>query len=316
MKEAMGTALSPPTGRAVKTFSCRQDRIMLERGSSAHCLSGVTMPSYLFSQRAFVVGSGCVLAVLSAVTFSSPAVAQISYAWANQPSAAEYVPEPLYAYNLSGGRITISRVGIGAYRVRFAGLGGRGKGGGHVQVTPYGDNSDMCKVGRWDYGGQDFVVDVRCFGANGAAVDSRYTILAGWFGGLQPLPAGAVGDTAEPVKRLVLPDGTVEFRYRDGSIRRRNKTCTVTIAPSGRADTACIAFVELPYNLPPLTDQTPRGLPKWIQDQSSQVMQQIAMLLDRDENSIKDYQRTEQGLDLYKQVQRRLALVTMLLEGR
>jgi hypothetical protein len=117
------------------------------------------------------------------------------------------------------------------------------------------------------------------------------------------------------VKRLVLQDGTVEFRYRDGTIRRRSKTCRWTIPPGGRPGSVCVVHAEVPYNLPPLTDPTPRGLPKWVQDQSSQVMDQIAILLDNDEQSIRDYQRSDQGLDSYRQVQRRLALVTTLLRG-
>lgn len=257
----------------------------------------------------------CMVVALSAAVSVSSVVAQVGYTWANQPSAAQYEPHPLYSYNPAGGRITISRTGTGAYTVQFAGLGGKGKGGGHVQVTSYGDNSDTCKVMRWGHGSPDFVVEVRCFDARGAAVDSRFTVLAGWLAE-QQLSSGAGGDLADPVQRLVLGDGTTELRYRDGTIRRLTSTCTVVIPPSGTPDTMCIARAEVPLNLPPLSDQSPRGLRAWIQVLSDQLMLNITTLLRSDPASVNNYQSTEEGLDLYKRVERRQALVTRLLLGR
>lgn len=105
---------------------------------------------------------------------------RMAYAWANNPTAAAYTPSLIYSYNSSGGLITITRAGIGRYSVKFAGLGGNGIAGGHVQVTAYGQGSETCKVVNWASGGADFVVNVQCFGSPGTPVDTRYTILVIW----------------------------------------------------------------------------------------------------------------------------------------
>ena len=102
------------------------------------------------------------------------------FAWANNPSAASYTPSTLYSFNSSGGPITVTRSGAGAYAVRFAALGGNGLAGGNVQVTAYGSGADACKVASWASGGADFVVNVRCFSSAGAAADAMYTVLVQW----------------------------------------------------------------------------------------------------------------------------------------
>jgi non-ribosomal peptide synthetase component F len=61
---------------------------------------------------------------------------------------------------------------------RFAGLGGTGTAGGHVQVTAYGPGSETCKVEKWSSSADDFIADVRCFDASGHPADARYTVLA------------------------------------------------------------------------------------------------------------------------------------------
>ncbi len=105
---------------------------------------------------------------------------RLAYAWANNPTAAAYTPSLMYSYNSSGGPITVTRAGVGRYSVKFAGLGGNGIAGGHVQVTAYGPGSETCKVQNWASAGADFVVNVRCFRSPGASLDTRYTILVIW----------------------------------------------------------------------------------------------------------------------------------------
>jgi len=102
------------------------------------------------------------------------------FVWANNPTAANYTPTATYAYNSAGGPITITRASPGVYAVSFANLGGQGKAGGHVQVTAYGTGSETCKVASWASAAADFVANVRCFSAAGAAADSRYTALVIW----------------------------------------------------------------------------------------------------------------------------------------
>jgi Zn-dependent metalloprotease len=105
---------------------------------------------------------------------------RVGYAWANNPTAASYTPMAAYAYNSSGGAITINRSSVGRYVVQFAGLGGGSSFGGSVQVTSYGGDSASCKVQSWGSGGSNFVANVNCFSAAGAPVDSRYTVLVSW----------------------------------------------------------------------------------------------------------------------------------------
>ncbi len=111
---------------------------------------------------------------------SPPRQGATAYAWANSPSAASYTPSSYYAHNSSGGDITISRIGLGYYRVLFEGIGGRGVPGGHVQVTGYGSTSGYCKSAGWSSGGDDFYAYVRCFNSAGALADAYYNIFVRW----------------------------------------------------------------------------------------------------------------------------------------
>lgn len=104
----------------------------------------------------------------------------IGYAWANDPGSASYAPSAAYAYSSAGLPITITRSGKGLYAVKFAGLGGRSKPGGTVQVSGYGGANTMCKVGSWSSGGADFITNVRCYDAIGSLADSMYTVLVWW----------------------------------------------------------------------------------------------------------------------------------------
>lgn len=105
---------------------------------------------------------------------------RMGYVWANKKLASNYTPSATYSYNSSGGKIEINRLGKGRYRVRFRGLGGKGKAGGNVQVTAYGGGNETAKVVGWSSSGSDFVVTVRCRNAKGKLVDTLYTVLVHW----------------------------------------------------------------------------------------------------------------------------------------
>jgi len=107
-------------------------------------------------------------------------VERFAYAWANNKNAASYTPSVPYSYNSAGGPITITRSGEGAYAVKFAGLGGNGTFGGNVQVTPYGDGHEHCRIKNWSSAGADFVVNVRCANSAHIADDTQFTILVNW----------------------------------------------------------------------------------------------------------------------------------------
>ena len=111
----------------------------------------------------------------------------VGYAWANDPAAAQYTPSPTYTHNSTGGPVETRRFGPGRYTVRFAGLGGNGTAGGHVQVTTYGAGSETCKVVSWSSTGPDFTANVQCHDVAGTPADARYMVYA-----LGPRTASAV----------------------------------------------------------------------------------------------------------------------------
>ncbi|MEV7415586.1 hypothetical protein [Streptomyces sp. NPDC089919] len=96
-----------------------------------------------------------------------------AYLWANQPSAAGYVPATAYQFNSAGATNTITRSGTGSYLVRLPAIG---SSAGHVQVTAYGDAAARCKVGSWTVSGTAQLVRVYCSNAFGRALDHRFSL--------------------------------------------------------------------------------------------------------------------------------------------
>ncbi|MCW2856412.1 MAG: hypothetical protein JWR52_2027 [Marmoricola sp.] len=78
-------------------------------------------------------------------------------------------PGNAYAYNSSGGAITVTRTGVGVYEVTFVGLDFYP---GNVQVTAYGGGSEQCKSGGW---GTDTAAVV-CFDSTGAPVNTLFDL--------------------------------------------------------------------------------------------------------------------------------------------
>jgi hypothetical protein len=96
------------------------------------------------------------------------------YAWADQAFAASYTPSPFYSFNSDGLTNTASRSAVGTYQVQLPGLGtGFFLARGHVQVTAYGAGTARCKVQSWT---STASVNVLCFDAAGAPVDSRFVV--------------------------------------------------------------------------------------------------------------------------------------------
>jgi hypothetical protein len=127
-----------------------------------------------------------VLGSFAALAVPAIASAQSGFAWACQPSTSSYVASSACApwvYNSRSGAVRITRSSVGNYAVDFVGLGGRTTAGGIVHVTSYGGGNQICKVGSWNSGGTDFVVNVRCFlPTTGANADSDYDITVDWQG--------------------------------------------------------------------------------------------------------------------------------------
>ncbi len=100
---------------------------------------------------------------------------RFGYVWANDGAAAAYTPTHAWVFS-TGGAVNIVRNGTGDYSVRFVGLGSQPPLRENVQVTAYVDLR-YCGTSGWQTQGTDLVVGVRCWAVNGAAADSRYTVL-------------------------------------------------------------------------------------------------------------------------------------------
>lgn len=95
--------------------------------------------------------------------------ADVNRAFAYAPTAASYDVSPLWGSNTSGQPITVTRTGVGVYRVQFRGTSLHA---GNVQVTPFAYGS-RCNAAGW--GGDSAYV--RCYGVNTwTPKDSIFTV--------------------------------------------------------------------------------------------------------------------------------------------
>lgn len=106
---------------------------------------------------------------------------RFAYAWADQPSTFSYTPSSAYAYNSSGGPITISRNGTGSYVVTLGSFPLRGFGlSSAIAVSAYGSSTITCEAQQSIFmtGHSNNQVGVSCFDtATGLAADSRFDVL-------------------------------------------------------------------------------------------------------------------------------------------
>ncbi len=104
----------------------------------------------------------------------------IAYLWSNNASpAGTYTPDDLYQYNSRGVNNTVTRLGIGQYRVKFPSMqrnAAEQNKGGTVLVTAYGTNNVYCKVVGWEQDATNAInAGVNCFNASGSSADSLFT---------------------------------------------------------------------------------------------------------------------------------------------
>ncbi|WP_204001973.1 hypothetical protein [Micromonospora lutea] len=93
--------------------------------------------------------------------------------WADQPTIAEYRVTNGYSVNSADGDIVVRRTATGAYTVE---LEGAATTGGVAHVVAYGGGPVHCTVAGWyrSLVAPDLLIQVRCFSATGAPVDSRF----------------------------------------------------------------------------------------------------------------------------------------------
>lgn len=220
------------------------------------------------------------------------------FAWANNTERTRYAPDPTYAFNSAGGRITITRSGVGTYQVTFAGLGGDGTAGGNVQVTAYGAGSETCKVSSWNSGGADFIVNVRCHDARGRQTDTRYSVHVQW-----PQDASTTSQGPAETSREILPDGKVLLEYSDGSSKLMFDGGFTVTTPDGEARTMLFS-TQAPVAAPP---SPPDGTPEqaWLEFHSRSLLDTISQLVDFDQASIDNYLAAEGNAGLYDRIAKR-----------
>lgn len=98
----------------------------------------------------------------------------LAYVFAHEEASPSYSAYPPFAHNPSGGSVTISRSGVGDYRVVWSGVDPAIIEGGTVQVTSIREGVQCKATTLFDSG-----VTVHCFGANGVPADAYYTALLG-----------------------------------------------------------------------------------------------------------------------------------------
>lgn len=152
--------------------------------------------------------------------FAGPAdtaPARRAYAWAQDPAAARYAPDPTFALNSGGGRIRARRHALGVYSIRFASLGDS-SAPASVVVSATGSGRERCKIWRAASLGRDFQVRVRCFRPGGQRSDSRYSVGVEWPGTAVPSRRGfAWADN--PTATTYVPSPAWSFNGSGGSIR-------------------------------------------------------------------------------------------------
>jgi hypothetical protein len=89
---------------------------------------------------------------------------------ANQPTSPSYTPILAYQFNDARATNTITRSGLGIYKVQFPFMS---LDRGHVQVTAHGGGPQYCKVASWTPGAG---VEVRCFGSSGLPEDTFFDV--------------------------------------------------------------------------------------------------------------------------------------------
>jgi hypothetical protein len=98
-----------------------------------------------------------------------------AYAYASHPLRGRYRPRPQYDSH-RGAKVTVIRVGLAQYEVRFGEAGGPvNVNGGDVQVSAVGSTDHHCFVDRWVQATSPQAY-VDCTDNSGNPAPSRFTI--------------------------------------------------------------------------------------------------------------------------------------------
>jgi Big-like domain-containing protein len=119
-------------------------------------------------------------ATAAITVIAARAANRFAYAWANDPtSTLTYTPSGPYAFNLTGGDISVTRTATGRYSVQFGRLAKSLTSDRETaMVSAYGSVTTRCVVIQWgNTADGGLLVTVGCADPTGAAVDARFSIL-------------------------------------------------------------------------------------------------------------------------------------------
>lgn len=104
---------------------------------------------------------------------------RFGYAWTGmESSTTDYPPDSRFALSSNGGAITAQRLGVGQYRLVFAGLGKVPPATETVLISAYGAADHTCTTTSWGTtGANDLSILLHCYDPAGAPADSRYQLL-------------------------------------------------------------------------------------------------------------------------------------------
>jgi hypothetical protein len=132
--------------------------------------------------------------------------------------------------------------------------------------------------------------------------------------GEAPAPPGAAPQTLEPrrvVKRTILPNGTVEIRYADGTIEQRSSGGMTIIFPDGRPP-ARLAFTDAPGPEPPLMPTDPDLLRQWREYHNKQLLAIISTIVVSDPAALQALRDQESQKSVYQQINLRAQIISRL----
>jgi hypothetical protein len=118
------------------------------------------------------------------------------------------------------------------------------------------------------------------------------------------------GDQSSAVSRTILPDGSVELRYPDGTIRHRFAGGETVTRPDGTTSTMLFQNAQPPT---PPTAPPDAGHANWLDAENARLLDIMRTLVGNDEASIQNYLEREGGHTVYEQIEARTGAVAWLV---
>ncbi len=128
----------------------------------------------------------------------------------------------------------------------------------------------------------------------------------------QPETAPAQPDAGEPgaVSRTILPDGSVELRYPDGTIRKLFAGGQTITRPDGTSSTMLYQNAQPPT---PPTAPPDASHANWLDAEDQRLLDIMRTLVGNDEPSIQNYLEREGDLSVYQRIEARTEAVGWLV---